>query len=316
MKKLSTFILSALFCSMAMAQNLPGVFKKATVVPVIDGVVDAVWAEATVYNLQPYSTNTPTLGTSGQTTWQGLWDDEGIYILVKVADDVFLPHYAGAVPNEDWTYDRPELYFDCNAVKNDGVGAKDGAGHSQFNFQFDPAKLNGEQYLESGVVGAFVVTAPTYIAEYFFPFWSRWLMDKDGNEVDRSIPMGFDVLVVDRDTEDVLRQMAIWSNVGAIDENWNNMNDAGLVTFEFGTQSKEELSANSMRVYPNPVGVGNELNVSLSSVNSKVAIYNAVGQKLVEKVATGNIAKFDVGSLRKGMYFVRLSDGTSQKFIR
>jgi len=33
-------------------------------------------------------------------------------------------------------------------------------------------------------------------------------------------------------------------------------------------------------------------------------------------LAIGNIAKFDVSSLRKGMYFVRLSDGSSQKFIK
>lgn len=76
------------------------------------------------------------------------------------------------------------------------------------------------------------------------------------------------------------------------------------------------LSSNSMKVYPNPVGAGNELTVSLSVANAKVAIYNSIGQKLMEKVADGNIAKFNVSSLHKGMYFVQLSDGTVQKFIK
>jgi hypothetical protein len=80
--------------------------------------------------------------------------------------------------------------------------------------------------------------------------------------------------------------------------------------------SAKALSANSMKVYPNPVGNANELTVNLTSINAKVAIYNSLGQKMMEKVANGNMAKFNVSSLHKGMYFIRLNDGTTQKFIR
>jgi hypothetical protein len=76
------------------------------------------------------------------------------------------------------------------------------------------------------------------------------------------------------------------------------------------------MSANSINVYPNPVGSSNELTVCFSSENGKVAIYNTLGQKLMEKAANGNLVKFDVTSLRKGIYIVKLSDGTSQKFIK
>jgi hypothetical protein len=41
-----------------------------------------------------------------------------------------------------------------------------------------------------------------------------------------------------------------------------------------------------------------------------------VGQKLMEKTANGTVAKFDVANLRKGMYFVRFTDGTSEKFVK
>ena len=77
-----------------------------------------------------------------------------------------------------------------------------------------------------------------------------------------------------------------------------------------------KLFSNSITVYPNPVGASNELTVSLTSENVKVAIYNTLGQKIMEKVAIGNLVKFNVASLQKGMYIVKLSDGTSQKFIR
>jgi hypothetical protein len=70
-----------------------------------------------------------------------------------------------------------------------------------------------------------------------------------------------------------------------------------------------------VQLYPNPVQ--NELTISKISVaNSKVSVYNAVGQKLIEKTANGTQAKFDVSSLKKGMYFVRFSDGTSEKFLK
>jgi hypothetical protein len=70
-----------------------------------------------------------------------------------------------------------------------------------------------------------------------------------------------------------------------------------------------------VQLYPNPVQ--NELIVSKIAVaNSKVSVYNAVGQKLMEKTANGTQAKFDVSNLKKGMYFVRFSDGTSEKFLK
>ena len=80
--------------------------------------------------------------------------------------------------------------------------------------------------------------------------------------------------------------------------------------------SSKKLRTNSISVYPNPVGAAHELSVSLSSAQGNVAIYNTLGQKLMEKVATGNVVKFNVSSLRTGMYIVRLSDGTNQKFIK
>jgi hypothetical protein len=72
---------------------------------------------------------------------------------------------------------------------------------------------------------------------------------------------------------------------------------------------------NKIHLYPNPVH--NELIVSEIAVpNSKVSVYNAVGQKLMEKTANRNQAKFNVTKLRKGIYFVRFSDGSSEKFIK
>ena len=80
--------------------------------------------------------------------------------------------------------------------------------------------------------------------------------------------------------------------------------------------SSKTIASNQLSVYPNPVGNATELIVNMTESNVKVAIYNAIGQKMMEKVSTGNVAKFNVSSLQKGMYIVRLSDGTTQKFVK
>ncbi len=72
---------------------------------------------------------------------------------------------------------------------------------------------------------------------------------------------------------------------------------------------------NKVKLYPNPVQT--ELTVSrIASANSKILIYNVVGEKLIEKTAIGTQVKFDVSNLRKGIYFARFADGNSMKFIK
>jgi len=84
-----------------------------------------------------------------------------------------------------------------------------------------------------------------------------------------------------------------------------------------GATSSRTIKNASARIYPNPVNAQNELNVELSSANSeKVSVFNSLGQKVMEKISTGNIAKFNVAALPKGIYFVKLIDGTCLKFIR
>ena len=581
--KIFTLVLSVFICSMAMSQGKTGVINKASVAPIIDGNIDAVWTEANVYNIaQPFQAETPTLGAEGETTWQALWTNDGIYILVKVKDDVWMPGYAGTTPTQGFNYDKIEIYFDVNAVKQDGGGASGGNGHYQFAPEPIKDQISGGTFNNkeaSGANGAtwsLNVSNPAYLMEFFIPF--EKLLDKSGVPVDKYGEIGFDITVADNDVVAPGRKRMNWSNAGAIAEGWTNLDDAGRITLDkidesifidkitiadgsintdkgtlqmepviepanasnkilkwtieggtgqakisntglitaisngtvivkataddpylattiatitisgqknivytddvwnssnlvknwnfdkadlsdFGgwrdgsvagqkapivkngvcemkvslasdnagwhysimqTISTTELNVpytlrfkswstvnspcgvifhnktgatsdpesktgrsdwsynitttpnwytfhiifdafkpettdqavqwelslsdatisldsvllirddqlvlsttnvlsvneNSMRVYPNPIGAENKLNVSLTTTNTKVIIYNALGQSVMEKVAYGNVAKFDVSSLRKGMYFIRLSDGTTQKFIK
>jgi len=580
MKRIFTFLVSLFAVTFAMGQAPQGVFFKASTAPLIDGVIDPVWADATAYNIErAVKIEVPTIGTPGQTTWKGLWTNAGVYILLQVTDDAFLPNYlapgyVSAVKGfEDYNWDKLEIYFDVNSNLADGgaPGSSDASkpGHYQIAPGYQLDKNDGTAFTGTdGVVHAFMVTGANYIAEYFVPYTK--ILDNGKMEVDKMAEIGFDVTVIDRDPDQTGRNQAVWSNQGAIGESWGNMDDAGRVTFDGAialidiqtltitgateittdngtaqlsvsvlpveatqpykwvltnvtgmatiskdglitanrngtvtvkassaddlTQSNEmtvtissqvltmddinmikngnfdqvadvtkdwvgnksgenvvdgdgfysvvctpqaqiwesmfgqanlkvadattkyfvkfkakasvdmiipmlfedrnnennktvtstseyraenmwnipittneqlftldvifsnfiadksnyELNfqvgkndgtfsidnimmytetdlelvsnkpivSNVSRVYPNPVGISNFLSVELKSSNVKVAIYNALGQKMIEKVSTGNVVKFDVNSLTKGLYFVRLADGSTQKFIK
>jgi hypothetical protein len=172
------------------------------------------------------------LGAEGETYWKALWDDSGMYIIIVANDDVWYP-YSGT--GNAYEFDKIELYFDTNYVLEDGVGGQAGAtGNRQIAPDPNLEKLDGElltQTILGGVVKyAYKVENPKWTTEWFIPWES--IPDKDGNLFDKTGTMGFDVDITDNDNDGAGRKRAMWSNVGAKDENWNNMDDAGHITFE------------------------------------------------------------------------------------
>ena len=106
-----------------MAQAPTGCFAKASIAPLVDGVVDVVWPEATVYNIDtPQQAKLLPWEHPEETTWQGLWHAEGVYILLKVTDNAFYPHYSVSPAGASYEYDKPEIYFDVNSELVDGGG--------------------------------------------------------------------------------------------------------------------------------------------------------------------------------------------------
>ena len=94
------------------------------------------------------------------------------------------------------------------------------------------------------------------------------------------------------------------------------LDSVSLMTVEDYALKANKKSANSLKVYPNPVNESNELTVRIEAKNEKVAVYNVNGQKLMEKMADGNIARFNVSNLVKGVYVIKLNNGTSAKFVK
>jgi hypothetical protein len=237
MKKLFTFFLSALMCTMVMAQNPTATIAKAgDTKPVIDGVVDDVWADIEKHNIdKPYGTEVPTIGGEGETYWQALWAEEGMYVLVVVNDDEWDPWYAPNGNANDWTFDKVELYFDVNPVLTDGGGGSGKAGNWQVTRKPLEALIDGTpetETIEGGdVVWSYKVFDGTkYNVETFVPWES--IPDLNGNNFSSEI-LGFDVTVIDRDVSFTAHQRAVWANTAT--ESWNNMDGVGYLTLEGST---------------------------------------------------------------------------------
>jgi hypothetical protein len=251
MKRLITILTLALMVTFVYAQRPQGVIVRTTVPPVIDGEIDEIWDDANVYDIDKnYRLEQPTLGAAGETTWRALWDMDGMYILLVVNDDHWFPSYMAGVDN--WMADKPELYFDCNFILEDGVGGGFGQGHYQVAPAAAEATIDGTPITEgNGVIYAFKVNNPDYVVEYFIP-WSL-LNDKDGIGFDKMGTMGFDVTIIDRDPGDTDRKRAVWANVGDKDESWSNMDDVGWITFE-GAEAGiyvDEITLNSGEITKN-----------------------------------------------------------------
>jgi len=240
MRKIFTLILGVIFVSGLYAQNPEAVIKKTSVKPVIDGVIDEVWAttDSNAINRPFYNSPTeatkPTLGEPGETWWKALWDADGYYLIVNVADDDYFPNYVNG-GGDPWNFDKPEVYFDVNYEKRDEGGPDAGAasGHYQFAPDMTLAKEDGLLTTETdGRKHAFKVTKPAYVAEYFVP-WT-WLKDKEGITVDKTGQIGFDVMINDNDKSVMARNRAIWGadNTQGTGEAWVNMDESGLITLE------------------------------------------------------------------------------------
>ena len=250
MRKIFTFILSVMFVSGAFAQDNPrAVIKKTDVKPVVDGVIDDVWATvdsqaiARPYYNDPSTPTTPTLGDAGKTWWKAMWDADGYYLIVNVDDDNYFPNYVNGSGNP-WDYDKPEIYFDVNYVLRDGMGpSSGGSGHYQFAPDMTKAKEDGLLTTETdGRQHAFKVENPAYVAEYFVP-WG-WLKDKEGVGVDKTGEIGFDVMINDNDPSVMARMRAIWGadNTQGTGEAWVNMDESGIITLE-GAEAGQEVTS-------------------------------------------------------------------------
>ncbi len=247
MRKLFTFLMSVILISTLSAQKPHALLPKASVAPEVGGGIDDVWSEADPINVDRiYIDENPTVGAEGETWWKGLWTDEGIYVLVNVADNDYYPYYqrADETQTSKTRYDQVEVFFDCNYEKVDGLGGWEGGNSGHYKFApatsiaadagFDDGTLHEDYYPDLGYKYSINATDdPHWFVEYFVPFES--LKDEDGIVVDIQGEIGFEVCIVDNDSPggNDGRNRIVWANnLNGDDDSWDNMDDAGIIELD------------------------------------------------------------------------------------
>jgi hypothetical protein len=67
-------------------------------------------------------------------------------------------------------------------------------------------------------------------------------------------------------------------------------------------------------VYPNPAT--SVINISNTTAINEVAIYNFLGQSVLNKSVSGNNAEINVENLSNGIYVLKIKSGSNQSTIK
>ena len=296
--------------------------SKVTGDPIVaNGILDeTVWASAVKYDIannfkgESFSSNADCSGF-----FQTVWDDNGLYIAVTVTDDISQNDKAAAY-GPDWANDMVELYFDVNAEPKDGIGSGGNKGH----YGVTGIAIDGISTWGTASKFAYKLTGASYIKETFIA-WSD-LKDADGNvfEAKANAKMGFDAYIIDNDRDSIAkdrnyRDRLVWSNIGTINENYGNMDDAGTLTlsskaianvYEVPADTTVSVESkglnNNILVYPNPAK--GTLNVKNVSEKALISIFSIDGKMMLKSVGNSPI---DINTLQKGVYVVKISEGVT-----
>lgn len=115
-----------------------------------------------------------------------------------------------------------------------------------------------------------------------------------------------------------LRGMMVWS-INLDNNSTCGKNDIAAVytsLFKSGTNiGIEETANNNIQIYPNPVNSILHIKNDNESLKN-ISIYNAFGEKVVEKYCSDNETKIDLQHLSAGFYFIKLAGIKSFRFIK
>jgi endo-1,4-beta-xylanase len=283
---------------------------KTDAAPAIDGNAnDPMWENANEYKIETVSNGEQSNNTA---TWKALWDEEYVYILVEVEDDIL--NYSDDI--KEWNRDAVEVFFDLGNTDDEGesIGVKQyDVGDWQFRYNLVDNSISvgrGEDGVATDSKDAMHTENGTnYTVELKFA-WAELKSSLDFNP-SADVDLGIEVAVMDNDGE----------FVGAL--SWNaDANEAHKTSTYFGTATLalttaiNEIRTNTVNIYPNPVA--KVLNIENAAVDQVVSIFNITGQN-VKNIFMEN-DQIDVADLKKGIYFIQIMDKTDEintiKFVK
>ena len=191
--------------------------------PIIDGVIDEVWANAVSHQINKLKDGS---ATSLKADFKLLWDSKYLYVLINVSDPEL--SYEGEASS---TKDGIELYFDPMLVHTDNYTAEPlvmqafipAPAEASMLFEGEPTSMGN---FAAGAKKAFALTEQGYIIEASFDLKTICPDVK----MQAGTVIGLDIQANDQVTGDTVRAAAYgWSD--DLNQAWQTTSVLGEVTF-------------------------------------------------------------------------------------
>jgi hypothetical protein len=324
-------IISIIFCiailcfSFVSQGQRIGYIAKAPTAPTIDGIIDEVWSHATK-NLITNVVNGPNVTPEDiSASWYGLWDEDNLYFLFEVTDDMLMNNGPGA--EKFWIHDCVEIFFDMLNEKNEvetGESNTDDKYQYRFIYGLDNEPIPENPPME-GVVNISLATDNGYNIEVKLP-WATLIGNHPFGDViiGRSIGVEFQVSDLDdnpapwmpdnnltwnNETGDRLKHAA---NFGTIILANDNLPD---VTPPAAVNDLTALALSAMEVQLNWTSTGDDGSIGLAT--SYQIRYNTVpidDSNWATSVSVNNVVAPKISGTSQSMIVDGLVGGTTHYF--
>ncbi|MBN2520547.1 MAG: hypothetical protein JXB17_08595 [Bacteroidales bacterium] len=193
--------------------------------PVIDGKVDEIWNGTKKYKIDNNFINEePSLNDA---TWQAVWNDTAIFIIVEIDDDDFYPSWKSGL--ESWQSDNIELYLDVDSIESHNFPLPR-TGLYMFNpdySEFEKGKLLKDSLISYS--NTYDEKNANMVFEYLVPFTTLVNYNNDILNPYLNNTIKFGVVVSDLDKNNITRQRTAWPDF--YEDEWVNPDKLGEVIF-------------------------------------------------------------------------------------
>jgi hypothetical protein len=194
---LTITINSAPLCSTSMVVN-------TSTAPIIDGTIDAMWANVPKNNITQTISGTIQTGS----TWQAMYDANNLYVLVQVVDA-----NKSSVGTNVYDQDGIELFLSGNNSKAGAYTSSDHQYRFNWNVAATVANITGSTGSTTGITYAIPSTGNGYLLEVAIP-WTTI----GGTAPYNGKPLGFDIDLNDQQNGAGAREAtAAWNGTNSDD---------------------------------------------------------------------------------------------------
>jgi len=193
--------------------------------PTIDGVIDAVWADADSVPIKNLYSGAIIDSADLSSYWKAMYNDTTLFLMVYVEDDTLMNQEANA-----WSNDNVEIFLNVkqkiDVLANDGP--KTDTDKMQYRVIYGKTDSTGTNADWTDVLFASAENGKGYVVEVAFPLSTIKIDTIPGH----STWIGFDLSIVDVDS--TTSGSLTWSNPGGGASSWSDMDQAGIIIFSEG----------------------------------------------------------------------------------